>query len=93
MELENMARSKHEGNFSSDDAFNFIAQMIGGERYQAVTMMWIMDQQNAITSLYSPEQLRPAWVHKITMTEGTPDEIARNPDNYIEIQTTKDEFK
>ena len=55
--------------------------------------MWTIDNQNAIAKLYAPEQLRDAWMHRITMTEATPEELARNPDNYILIKTLKDDYK
>lgn len=92
-ELERMATSKLEGNFTGDDAINWLAQQLGAERYQAISMMWILDNQQAIQRLYKPEQLRDAWVHKITMTEATPEELEKNPKNYVKIQTTKDEYK
>jgi len=91
-ELEKMATSKTEGNFTASDALNWMAEQLGPERYQVLCHMWTLNNQNAITSLYRPEQLRSAWVHKITMTEATPEELARNPQNYIEIQTTRDEY-
>jgi len=89
-ELEKMAESKYEGNFSPDDAMNWMAHMVGPERWQAVTMMWIMDNQNAILKLHHPEELREAWVHRITMTEGTDDEVRNSPKDYILIRTTRD---
>lgn len=92
IELERMGQSKTEGNFTDADAFNWLAQQLGGERYQAVMMLWTLDNQQAIQKLYAPEQLRPAWVHVLTMTEGTPEEVAANPKNYILIQTTKSEY-
>jgi len=92
-ELEKLAQSRTEGNFSSDDAFNWLAEQLGPARYQAVTMMWNINSQNAIKQVFTPEQLRPAFIHKITMTEATPEEYAKTPDNYIEIQTTRDAYR
>ena len=92
-EMEKMAKSRHEGNFTPGDALNWVAHMLGSDRWQAVTTMWTIDNQNAIAKLYAPEQLRDAWMHRITMTEATPEELARNPDNYILIKTLKDDYK
>jgi len=93
VELERMATSKHEGNFSNSDAFNWLAQQLGPDRYQAVQMLWTLDNQLSIKRLYAPEQLRQAWVHKLTMTEGTPEEVRANPSNYIEVETLKSEYQ
>jgi len=93
VELERMATSKHEGNFSNSDAFNWLAQQLGPDRYQAVQMLWQLDNQLSIKRLYSPEQLRTAHVHKLTMTEGTPEEVRANPNNYIEVETLKSEYQ
>lgn len=92
-EMEKMAKSKYEGNFTPDDAMNWMAHMIGPARWQAVTMMWIMENQNALRRLHSPEELRDAWVHKITMTEeDDPSVLRAHPNDYILIQTTKAEY-
>jgi hypothetical protein len=90
--MNQMAESKYEGNFTASDALLWVAEQLGPDRWQAVCMMWTLDSQNAIKQLYTPEQLRSAWVHKITMTEATPEELAANPSNYIEIQTTREDF-
>jgi len=92
-EMEKMARSKYEGNFSADDAMNFVAEMLGPARWAAVTQMWNIDNQQAIQRVHAPESLRDAWVHYLTMTEGTPEEVARNPRDYILIKTTKDSHR
>jgi len=92
IELERMATSKYEGNFTDADAFNWLAQQLGAERYAALCQIWIMDNQHNIAKLYKPEQLRKAWVHPITMTEATPEELAKNPSGYIEIDTLKSEY-
>ena len=90
-ELEKMATSKYEGNFSANDAFNWMAQMIGADRYQALCMMWTMDNQNAINKLNRPEELRDAWVHKLTMTEETDFNVIKaNPYDYVLVTTTRD---
>ena len=92
-ELERMATGTVDGNFTDRDAFNWLAYQLTPARYEALQMMWTLDNQNNITKLYAPEQLRPAWIHKITMTEATPEELVKNPDNYVRIQTTRDEFQ
>jgi hypothetical protein len=88
-ELERMSASKTEGNFSPNDALNWVAEQLGGDRYQALCMAWTIDNQAAVTSIHSPEELREAWVHKLTMTEGTADEVRTNPNDYILIKTTR----
>jgi hypothetical protein len=93
MELERMATSKTEGNFTDADAFNWLAQQLGGERYQAIQMMWTLDNQHNIQKLYAPEQLREAWLHNITHTEGTPEEVKANPKSYTLIKVLKSEYK
>jgi len=93
LELERMATSKTEGNFTDADAFNWLAQQLGGERYQAVQMMWTLDNQHNIQKLYNPEQLRDAYLHNITHTEGTPDEVAKNPNSYTAIKILKSEYQ
>jgi len=93
LELERLGTSKHEGNFSSEDAFNWIAQQLGAERYAAVTQLWNIDNQQAIQRVHAPESLRDAWVHYLTMQEGTPEQVKRNPKDYILIKTTRDEYK
>jgi len=93
VQLERLATSKHEGNFSNSDAFNWLAQQLGPDRYQAVQMLWTLDNQLAIKRLYAPEQLRQAWVHKLSMTEGTAEEVKANPDQYIEVETLKSEYQ
>ena len=90
MEIERMAESKWEGNFTHDDAYNWLAQQLGSDRYAAVTQMFNIDNQQAIQRVNAPETLRDAWVHVISMQEGTPEEVAANPKNYILIKTTKD---
>jgi hypothetical protein len=93
IELERMAESKTEGNFTDSDAFNWLAMMLGGERYQAIQMMWHLDNQHNIEKLYAPEQLRDAYLHNITHTEGTLEEVAANPKNYTAIKVLKSEYK
>jgi hypothetical protein len=93
VELERLATSRYEGNFTNADAFNWLAQQLGPDRYQAVQMLWTMDNQMAIKRLYAPEQLRAAHVHKLSMCEGTPEEVKANPDQYIEIETLKSEYQ
>lgn len=93
IELERMAKSTTEGNFTDSDAFNWLAYQLGGERYQAIQMLWHLDNQHNIEKLYSPEQLRDAYLHNITHTEGTPQEVAANPQNYTPIKILKSEFQ
>ena len=90
MELERMAESKWEGNFTHEDAYNWLAMMIGADRYAAVTQMWNLDNQQAIQRVMAPETLRDAWVHVLSMQEGTDEEVRANPNNYILIKTTRD---
>ena len=90
LELERMAESKWEGNFTHEDAYNWLAMMIGSERYAAVTQCWNIDNQQAIQRVNAPETLRDAWIHPVSMYEATPEEVAANPKNYILIKTTKD---
>jgi hypothetical protein len=92
-QLERLGNSAQEGNFTASESLVWFAEQVGPARYQALCMAWTIENQNAIRRLYAPEQLRDAWVHSITMTEGTPEQLAANPDNYILIQTTRDEFK
>jgi hypothetical protein len=93
IELERMATSRFEGNFTHEDAFNWLAQQLGADRYAAVTQCWNIDNQQAITRLHSPEELRDAYVHVISMQEGTLEEVAANPKNYIKIQTTRSQYQ
>jgi len=93
IELERMAESKLEGNFTDGDAMNWLAQQLGPDRYAALCQIWIMDNQHNIAKLYKPEQLRTAWVHPLSMAEATAEEYAANPSAYIEIQTLKSEYK
>jgi len=90
MELERMAESKWEGNFTHEDAYNWLAMMIGADRYAAVTQCWNIDNQQAIQRVMAPETLRDAWVHVISMQEGTPEQVRSNPKDYILIKTTRD---
>lgn len=91
--LERLATSSTEGNFTAGDALTWMAEQLGPDRYQALCHMWTLNSQTAIQQLYTPEQLRPAWIHKITLTEATQDQVALNPDLYVQIQTTRDEYK
>lgn len=90
-ELEKMANSKYDGNFSANDAFNWMAEQLGPARYQALCQMWTMDNQAAIIATNNPEELREAWVHKITLTEEDDfDVIKANPYDYVLVRTTRD---
>jgi hypothetical protein len=87
--MEKMAEGKLETNWSASDAIMFCRETIGNDRWNALEMIWEINSQNALQSLYKPEELRDAWVHKISMCEGTAEEVAANPDSYILIKTTK----
>jgi hypothetical protein len=89
-EAEKRAQSKLENNWTPGDCIQFCKDLLGEPRWQALEMAWEINSQNAVHSLFSPEQLRDAWVHKISMTEGTPEQVQANPDDYILIQTTKE---
>lgn len=88
-EMEKRAKSKYEGNWTVSDCIMFLREVLGNDRWNAMEMMWEMDNQNAIKRFNNPEDLREAYIHKLTMTEGTAEEVALNPDDYILITTTK----
>jgi len=91
-ELEKMSKSRYEGNFTQQDAFDFIAQLIGPERYAAVTTLWAIENQNAIAAGNQPDMLREAWMHKITMQEGTETEVRNSPKDYVSILVPKSQY-
>lgn len=88
-EMEKRAKSKFEGNWTTGDCLMFLRETLGNDRWNALEMMWEMSNQNAIVQYNNPEDLRDAYIHKITMTEGTLEQVAASPDDYILIQTTK----
>lgn len=92
-EMERMAKSKYEGNFTTQDAILWVAEQLGPERYQAITTLWAIENQNAIRAVHHPNSLREAWMHKITMTEGTEAEVRNSPGDYVSIMVPRDEFK
>ena len=87
--MEKRAKSKFEGNWTTGDCLMFLRETLGNDRWNALEMMWEMSNQNAIVQYNNPEDLRDAYIHKITMTEGTLEQVAASPDDYILIQTTK----
>ena len=89
-EAEKRAQSKLENNWTAGDCLQFCKDTLGADRWAALEIMWEINSQNAVTQLFNPEELRTAWIHKLSMTEGTPEQVKANPDQYIEIQTTKD---
>jgi hypothetical protein len=88
-EMEKRATSQYEGNWTTSDCLMFLRETLGNDRWNAVEMMWEMGNQTAITQYNNPGDLRDAYIHKITMTEGTAYDVEKNPDDYILIQTTK----
>jgi hypothetical protein len=88
-EMEKRASSKYEGNWTTSDCLMFLRETLGNDRWNALEMMWELGNQNAIVQYNNPEDLREAWVNKLTMTEGTAEQVKANPDDYILIQTTK----
>lgn len=89
-EAEKRAQSKLENNWTAGDCLQFCKDTLGQDRWTALEMMWEVNSQNAVTQLFAPEELRTAWIHKITMTEGTDLEVQASPDQYVQIQTTLD---
>jgi hypothetical protein len=89
-EAEKRAQSKYEGNWTAGDCIQFCKDLLGESRWEALEMAWEINSQNAVQELFAPEQLREAWVHKLSMTEGTAEEVALNPNDYIMIKTPKD---
>jgi len=88
--MEKMAKGKIENNWSPSDAVMFCRETIGNDRWNAMEQMWVIQNQNAVQSLYSPDELREAWVHKVGMTEATVEELTANPQDYILIKVPKD---
>jgi hypothetical protein len=91
--LERMAQSRYEGNFSQSDALLWVAEQLGPARYQAITTLWAIENQNAIRAVHTPGMLREAWMHKITMTEGTEVEVRNSPADYVSIMVPKSEYR
>jgi len=89
LELEKMATSKTESNFTDADAFNWLAWQLGPDRYQAIQMMWHLDNQHNIEKLYAPEQLRDAYLHNITHQEAPAEVALANANNYTKIKVMK----
>jgi hypothetical protein len=87
--MEIRAKSQYEGNWTHTDCIMFLRETLGNDRWNALEQMWLLQNQQAVIGLFAPEQLRDAWVHTITMSEGTPEEVRANPDSYILIKTTK----
>ena len=92
-EMEKMALSRYEGNFSQSDAFLWVAEQLGPERYQAVTTLWAIENQNAIRAVHTPGMLREAWMHKIAMTEGTEEQVRNHPGDYVSILVPRNEYQ
>ena len=88
-EMEKRSQSKWEGNWTTGDCIMFLRELLGNERYNAMEIMWEMDNQQAIQQYNNPEDLRDAWLHKITLTEGTPEQVDARPEDYVRIKTTK----
>lgn len=89
-EAEKRAQSKLEGNWTAGDCIQFCKDLLGEARWSALEMAWEINSQNAVTQLFAPNELRDCWVHKLSMTEGTPEQVQANPADYILIQTTKE---
>jgi len=88
VEMEKRATSKYEGNWTTSDCIMFLRELLGNDRYNAIEMAWEIDNQAMITAYNSREELRTAYVHKLMMTEGTPEQVRANPNDYMEIKTT-----
>lgn len=89
VEMEKRAESKHEGNWTTNDCLMFLRETLGNDRWNAVEQMWELSNQQAITQFNDPKDLRDAYVHRLTMTEGTPEQVQANPNDYVLVKTTK----
>jgi hypothetical protein len=87
VEMEKRARSKYEGNWTNSDCMMFLRELMGNDRVNAIEQSWLIDNQAAVEK-FGGGLLREAWVHKLSMAEGTPEQVRANPDNYILIKTT-----
>lgn len=88
-EMEKRAASKLEGNWTNSDCIQFLRDVLGNDRWNALERMWEINSQNAMKQLYTPDQLRDTWVDPITMCEVSDEQRLTNPGNYILIQLPK----
>jgi hypothetical protein len=84
-EMEKRAKSKLEANWTHGDCLMFLRETLGNDRWNAVERMWEIQNQNAVTQLFKPEELKETWVDPITMCEVSDEIRAKNPGSYIQI--------
>ena len=92
-EAEKRATSKLENNWTAGDCLNFCKDTLGHDRWAAMEMMWELESQNAVLQLFKPEELREAWINKLTMCEVEPEVAALNLGDHICIKTTKEKTR
>lgn len=88
-QMELRALSQYEGNWTAGDCMMFIREQLGNDRVNAIERMWEIDQQTAIQSVFTPDDLQDTWVDKITLCEVGEAQRALNPNQYIQIKLPK----
>jgi hypothetical protein len=88
-EMEKRAKSQYEGNWTTGDCMMFLRETLGNDRVNAIERMWEIENQNAVLSVFSPDELKETWVDKVSLCEVTPDQVKANPENYVLIKLPK----
>jgi hypothetical protein len=67
----------------------FLRELLTNDRVNAIERMWEIDNQNAILSVFAPDELKETWVDKLTLCEVTPEQYKANPQNCVLIKLPK----
>jgi hypothetical protein len=88
-QMEIRTKSKLEGNWTTSDCAQFLAETLGEERYAMIKNLWVLQNQEMISQHNTPEALREIWINKISMREVTPEEALRDPSMYTTLKVPK----
>lgn len=88
-EMEKRAKSRLEANWTTGDCLMFLRELLTNDRVNAIERMWEMDNQNAILSVFAPDELKETWVDKLTLCEVTAEQYKANPQNCVLIKLPK----
>ena len=88
-EMEKRAKSKLEGNWTTSDCLMFLRELLTNDRVNAIERMWELDNQNAILSVFAPDELKETWVDKITLCEVSQEQRDLNPNQYVIVKIPK----
>lgn len=89
IEMEKRAQSRLENNWTTGDCLMFLRELLTNDRVNAIERMWELDNQNAILSVFAPDELKETWVDKITLCEVSQEQRDKNPNQYVVVKIPK----